>query len=253
MLLLVSGFKYFTVFPSSILLYYYARFFMNRNMGQIRAALTASIILFSLRYVQKKQLFTFMFLCLLATLFHKSALIALLIYYPFNLFIWRYLKTKKGIVEFTILILILVYLLSIFGTGLIYRIFDVLSSAYVDSNNDNAKQSLGINNPVIWMQVLLTIFAILFLNNNSDRKNEVIITTYLLSTILLILLSHYYVLAGRLSSMLATVEPLLFLKVIDHFFGNKTISYFVFLILSIFIFWLINIKSGVLSPYAFSF
>lgn len=252
MLLLVSGFKYFTVFPSSILLYYYARFFMNRNMGQIRAALAASIILFSLRYVQKKQLFTFMFLCLLATLFHKSALIALLIY-PFNLFIWRYLKTKKGIVEFTILILILVYLLSIFGTGLIYRIFDVLSSAYVDSNNDNAKQSLGINNPVIWMQVLLTIFAILFLNNNSDRKNEVIITTYLLSTILLILLSHYYVLAGRLSSMLATVEPLLFLKVIDHFFGNKTISYFVFLILSIFIFWLINIKSGVLSPYAFSF
>lgn len=251
MVILVVGFNYMTMFPTSILVYYYARFFMNRNMGQIRAALAASIILFSLRYIVNEKPVYFIFFCLLASTIHKSALIALIIY-PFNYFIWKVAKTKRKIVVIVILIFVISAVVSIIGSNIIYNIFNVLSEAYVDNNNDNAKLSYGLNNPVILMQVIITILALISLNLDK-RVNKVIISTYILSTILIITLSHYYVLAGRFSSMLATVEPLLILKVNNHFFGTKLVSSFSFLLISLVIFWLINIYTGALSPYELSF
>lgn len=251
MIFLVAGFNYMTVFPTSVLVYYYARFFMNRNMGQIRAALAASIILFSLRYVITKKPSYFIFFCLLASTIHKSALIALMIY-PFNYFMWKFVKTKKKAVIVVALMFTISVIISIIGSGIVYSIFNVLSAAYVDSSNANASLSYGLNNPVIWMQVIITFLALIFLNEN-NMTNKLIISTYIISTILIILLSHYYVLAGRLSSMLATVEPLLILKVTNHILRYKFISLFSFLVISLFIFWLINVQSGALSPYVLSF
>lgn len=251
MIILVVGFNYMTMFPASVLVYYYSRFFMNRNMGQIRAALAASIILFSLRYVVTKKPGYFFFCCLLASTIHKSALIALIIY-PFNYFMWKIVKTKKKVIITVILLFVISAVISIAGSNIIYRIFNVLSAAYVDNNNANANLSYGLSNPVIWMQVAITILALLFLDLNKS-VNKTIISTYILSTILIILLSHYYVLAGRFSSMLATVEPLLVLKVNNHFFGTKLLSFCAFTLISFLIFWLINIQSGALSPYVLSF
>ena len=44
-----------TSYPSLILMYYYARFFFARDMGQIRASFVSILLLYSLKYIKKKE------------------------------------------------------------------------------------------------------------------------------------------------------------------------------------------------------
>ena len=78
---LLVNFLYRNVpYPTLILLYYFARFFMARDMGQIRGSLASIILLYSIKYMKERQLFKFLAIVLLASFFHLTALIFILGY-----------------------------------------------------------------------------------------------------------------------------------------------------------------------------
>lgn len=72
----ISFYKY-SLNPFLALLVYYGYFFFIQEMTQIRVGLAAGIYLFSLQYYFKNKYISFVFLILLASLFHYSALLFL--------------------------------------------------------------------------------------------------------------------------------------------------------------------------------
>lgn len=258
MIFLTLGFKNLTIYPTSAILYYYARFFINRDMNQIRAALAASIIVFSLPYLFDKDLLKFIGVIFIASLIHSAAIIALLLY-PINYFsencIWK-LKRNKRIILYIVL-LTFAFVLSRIDSNFISSFIGRFNETYVSRTSDYGKASYGLANPVIWLQVLISLLSLSINRNSSNNKIKVCLSAYIFSTFLLILFSNFYVLAGRLSTMLATVEPILILNLIDIFVPNKKLSdkvtsYVFFVGISLVIFWLINCYSMQLPAYEIS-
>lgn len=174
-LFLSSGFKNLTIFPTSALLYYYSRFYINRDMNQIRAALAASIILFSLQYlVHKKDLFKFFGLILLATLIHKAAFVALILYpvtYFVDDYMWNLNRKKKVLIYITILIIS--FLLSKSCSGIISDFIGNFDTTYVSRTSDYGKISYGLSNPIIWLQFMVGLFILLSSNDKDNKKLKI--------------------------------------------------------------------------------
>lgn len=254
-LILMLGFREFTPYISSAFLYYYCRYFLNREMNQVRSALVAALILFSLRYVTKKSFLKFALIIIIASFIHKAAIVSLLIY-PCNIFFWRK-NNKKKILFIYVVTLIIAVILSFEMSGVLSSIFSFLDegNSYIDSTNANGARTMGLMNPVIFLQVIISVLSIIGLSD--DVRLRTSITTYMISTFLIILLSNHYLLAGRLSTLLATVEPILVLKLSKKYIPNKILSLSLFLIFSFIVFYLVYVKSGLLInnylPYSFNF
>lgn len=243
---LILGFKNLTLFPVSALLYYYSRFFINRDMNQIRAGLAASLVVFALYYLIKEKLIKFLGILLIAGLIHKAAFIAFLIY-PINKImencVWNFKKKKRIFIY--VMILIGVFFLSRVSSNFISNVIGNFDVTYVSRTSDYGKASYGLLNPVIWLQVMISLISLGMDEIKNNKKINICLSCYMISTILLILFSNFYVLAGRLSTILATVEPILILKIINNYLPNnyfysRIISWIVFVGITLVIFWLIN-------------
>lgn len=81
----------YTKFIFSVWALIYARFFFIQNVLQIRQGLACVLVLFALRYVYERKLFRFVLLVCLASLFHKTVIVAIFIY-PLSLIAWN--RTK---------------------------------------------------------------------------------------------------------------------------------------------------------------
>lgn len=68
-----------------LLLYY------NRSLNMIRQSLALAIVLYAFKYVKKKQLLKYIFFIFIASLFHKTALLAIIIY-----FLTRIIEGRKS-------------------------------------------------------------------------------------------------------------------------------------------------------------
>lgn len=240
-LFLTLAFKHLTIFPASALLYYYSRFFINRDMNQIRAGLAASVIMFAIYYLVNDKPSLFILFVLIATSMHKGAIIALFIY-PINKFmnkkIWALRKWQRLLVY--LFILTAAFLLSRIDSNFISKFIGQFDQTYVSGTSDYGKISYGIANPVIWLQVLIGLFSIVMNSNQNDERIKLCVSSYVLSTFLLISFSGFYVLAGRLSTILSTVEPILILGIVNKNISNKILSWVVFSAISIIVFLLIN-------------
>ncbi|MEE6639304.1 EpsG family protein [Limosilactobacillus pontis] len=247
-LFLVLGFEKLAIFPASALLYYYSRFFINRDMNQIRAALAASIILFSLQYLtnKKSNFLKFAFFILLAIVIHKAAFIAFILYpvgYLMNKYIWKSNKRKRIFIY--IITLVIAFILSVSCSNIVGNIIGNFDTTYVSRTSDYGKDSYGLANPVIWLQILIGLLTLITVKYEDNEKLKICFSSYFISTILLVLFSNYYVLAGRLSTLLATVEPILILQLIDYCipakkWNSNLVSWILFLGISVAVFFIIN-------------
>lgn len=217
------------------LTYYYARFYLVRNVNQIRSGIASAIVLFSFKYIAEKKPIKFFIIIYLASLFHQAALIAL-IAYPFY-YIFNCIHDKVKIFSITILTSMVLS----FIMGPVLRFLNISgTSAYV---NDSVYISgSGLKNPVILLQILICVLALFTLDNvdlSTFKYYRVILSTYCLSTILLVLLSQFYTLAGRTSTMLVTGEGIIVLAILITSFG-ELVGKIGFSVFSIAIFYLIN-------------
>ncbi|CUS26957.1 LPS biosynthesis like polysaccharide polymerase [Paucilactobacillus oligofermentans DSM 15707 = LMG 22743] len=249
--IIASRYGKYTRYSVVAMLYYYVRFFLNRDMNQIRAALAAAILLFSIKYIGERRIIPTIGIILLASSIHSASLIALAVY-PLYWIIWIKINSKKKILLiYLIAVFLLVplsyavapYVETVFSGTEIGNTYITTSSGYVSDNGN------GLLNPVILMQVIISVIGLSFVDIGEKRPYfKVLLSFYMLSTLILIFFNQYYVLAGRLSTMLATIEPLIVITVSEKI-TPKFISRASLIFLCILVFYLINISTGSIQNY----
>lgn len=242
-------------FAGLVMAYYYARFYISRDFNQIRSSLSAALILVSLKYVKEKKLVKFIFIILIGNLIHSGTWIALVIY-PSYFFIWKKLKSK--ILILYPLILSFFIILSQTISPILEKFAQSLDKGSVYITSEYYTQGSGLSNPVMWMQIFISLIAVYLGVKFSTQENEnlkLVITSYIISTLILVLFNQYRMLGGRLSTMFATVEPLVVLFSLNLIKISKIVKIVSFICIIIIIFILINYIGGLipeLYPYYIS-
>lgn len=84
-LLLFNSFeKYIDKYKFLALLAYFSFVYFTLDMSGIRQAIAVNIFLYSLRFIQEKKIYKYLACVILASFFHASALIGLVLYWVFN-------------------------------------------------------------------------------------------------------------------------------------------------------------------------
>lgn len=207
---LIAHFFYiYTKYPSAAIAYYYARFFFLRDMNQLRQALAAAILLYGILFIWKKNLFAFSAVVLVAASIHQASLI----FFPLYFFVWFF--RKKNILNYKkyFSLLIIVLILSLFQTDFLTQILGESNDYLIYSGYVN---SLGLLNPLIWLEMVLSILLLRLIQKNkidSSALNYVVYCCYIVGNFVLILFNRYNTVSGRSSNMFITVEPLILIDV----------------------------------------
>lgn len=225
---LYKDIKEFSVFPLVGLFAYIARFLIGRNFIQIRAGLAYAILMLSIKYIYKRDWKRYFFIVFIAWSFHRSAIIAVPLY-----FICIWVKMKKWHV---IVGIAASFLIGAFGQGFMHTLVEDNASdlnvgiRYTDAGGERKQLvGLGLYNPMIYFQCFL-LLAYTFLEKRLASINKyyyIIRTAYLYSTMILICFCTYKVLSARTSSMYATLEFAIIPSLIYLF--NKKNRMFAFL------------------------
>lgn len=245
-IILLANFAYnYTPYPSLVLVYYFARYFLVRDMGQIRSAIACIILLYAIPYILNRKPVQFLIVVFIASLFHITAW-SFVIAYIFN---WLFKNlTFKNVVT----------LLGIsFFIGIIVQIPELYTWAVPDRYNayftsPSYTNGQWILNPVLWMQLMLFSGAAVFVRPTIDEernKFSVVLKIYLIASLILIAAGTLGTVGGRLSTLFATSEifivPLLFASISK----NKLLNILLFGGFTVAIFGLIFIISGTYTEY----
>lgn len=203
LIFLFIDFRKYSIFPLIGVCVYISRFYIGRNLIQIRAALAIAIVLLCIYYAHERKLFKFLFVVTIASLFHTTMVIV----YPFY---WiNKLKIKK---RHIVICLILSFIATVTVTPYLRPyLMDFADSydynSYVSETSSKA-YGLGLLNPMIYYQCFLLLSFTFF----QDRIKDICSyyfefrNAYLYSTIIIIVLSQWAIASGRLSTIFATVE-----------------------------------------------
>ena len=196
--------RVYCVYPLIGLCVYISRFLLSRNMMQIRAALAIAVIVYALKYVAERNFKKYFIYIVIGSLLHHSILLALPFYW-FN----KIPFSRKTIC------------LAIAGAVVVATLFSPLitdkvvafSMAYDVATTYTAESSpytagKGLVAPMIYFQIFI-LLVYTFLERrlaNVASYYQTIRNGYLYSTIILILMSSFATLAGRTSTIFATLE-----------------------------------------------
>lgn len=205
-LFIYKSLRSLSIYPLIGLCVYIARFMIGRNFIQIRSGLAYAIVIYAIPLIQRKDWKRYFLLVLIAYTMHHSAIIAVPIY-----FICNWLKPKNMYVYFG---LIVAFAIGIFGQGVVHGFIEDNASdldivRYTErGGEENYFEGTGLSNPMIYFQtVLLLVYTKLEKKLAPiDKYYYVIRWCYLYATIILISFCTYKVLAGRTSTLFATLE-----------------------------------------------
>lgn len=200
---LYKDIRKYCIYPILGFCVYVARFFMGRNMIQIRAGLSYVIIVWAIQYITRKDWKKYFLFVGIAYLFHHSSIIALPLY-----FLCCFKIGRIQIVCFQIL----AFVLTIFFTPVLqHYVTDNASDLNISTKyvtGDEIEKAKGISNPMIYFQTF-----ILMLYTFSEKKLKklschyfTIRTAYAYSTFILTTFSMFLALGSRTSTMFATLE-----------------------------------------------
>lgn len=227
-------------YPSLAIVYYYARYFLARDMGQVRASLVAIILLFAIPYILKKEPLKYLAVIFIAALFHYSALLFLGIYILHIII--------KDISFKNAFILMILAILMGFVVQTPSLFIDLIPEGYQNYFTSPSHSSgAWLMYPILWMQILIFTATIYFKNRgNSEEKGwyNILATTYLLAILALLATGRLETVGGRVSTMFATVEIILVPYLFQNLTRYKFVNIIGFVGFSITIFILIFIISG---------
>ncbi|MCL1950264.1 MAG: EpsG family protein [Turicibacter sp.] len=213
LIILMKSFQKYTPYPLMALLLYVSRFFFVRDMGQIRASLAAAIVLFSLRYLQKRETWKFFLTIFIAFLFHRIALVGILLY------IFQLIFRKGIATKWVVGLLALSFLVgSIDLNPIILSMEGIIPEHYWQYlTHPYYVFPLGLTNPVLLMQLMILIAMLLFRKQIKNDYFNLLLGGYLMSTLILSGLQYFGTVAGRLSTYFATFEIVIIPLFIDVF------------------------------------
>ena len=236
--LVCDGLRKYAIFPLFGLAIYISRFYMGRQLIQIRSGIAISIVFWAMQYVTQRKLVKYTIAIYIASLFHFSAWIAYPAYF-LNMITFRKRHIIWGV--------IISYVLAIYFTPAIRSI--VADSAsdiqgaqnYVQESNSYKSAGVGLSNPMVYYQtIILLIFTFLEEKlKNVSAHYYTLRNGYFYSTCWLITLSSYAILSGRGSTILATYE-ILIIPMFSYVFNkrNRIVGYFTIGIFALFWFYM---------------
>lgn len=212
--ILYKDLKKYCIYPVLGFSIYIARFFMGRNMIQIRSGLSYVIVIWALQYITTKQWKKYFLFVGIAYLFHHSALIALPLY-----FICLFKMKKIYIVFFQILAFFLAAFFTPMLQGLITDNASDLNISQKYVEGVEIERAKGLANPMIYFQ---TFILLLFTFREKILSKKTIHyysfrTAYAYSTFILTAFSMFLALGSRTSTMFATLEIVIIPMLIDSF------------------------------------
>lgn len=211
-----KAFHKYCMYPILSVCAYISRFYMARNLVQIRAGLSYAIILVAVQYITNRDWKRYFALVFVAYLFHHSALIAVPLYF---LCMFK-LKKRHIIIGIGTAFIIAGYFSNIVRTLVADNASDLSVVTYVQ---DEYQREWGLTNPMIYFQVVLLI-VYTFTENRMRQTTSHYMTirnAYFYSTLMLITLSCYTALSGRTSSMFATLEIVIIPSLAYAFFKKE--------------------------------
>lgn len=220
---LFKDFKKYTPFPLLGVCVYISRFFLGRNFMQVRAGIAYAIILLGISYVKERNWKKYFIIVFCAYLFHKSALIAIPLYFM------GCFKIKK---QHVVALIGFAFILTAFFTPVLRQyVTDNASDLEVTNyvSGVEVEQAKGLLNPMIYYQCFW-----LFLFTFGESKLMKVIpeyftirNAYLLSTFILITFSMFLGLSGRTSTCFATLEFVIIPSISFLFRKRFQVLYFV--------------------------
>lgn len=246
MSLILLGICLYSVFPnpSLALVYYYCRFFLVRDMGQIRSSFVAILLLLTLPAIKNRDTKKVLLLTFIGIFFHSVA-----IFIPVGYMFTLLLKDINIKVVFFLLFAGIMFGTIFFFPELISVVIPARYLGYFVGKYATGKWVL---NPIFIMQMGILLISLVVVKVSRKRfaaDLAVLLKIYLLSSILLIAFGPLATVGGRISTIFASTEIFLVPILFDHFFKNKIfflISYFAFCSC---IFYLIFVFSGAFGLY----
>ena len=215
-----NGLKKYSIFPLIGLCVYISRFVFGRHFIQIRSGLAIAVLFWGLQYFTKKDWKRCAILIAVATLLHRSALLAI------PVFLMGYLKIKKKHIVWGLVISLI--LAGFFPDFILQYVQDagedINISSYTDISDTYGKnrKGLGLANPMVYYQMAI-LLAFTFAEKRLRRLTphyDTLRNGYFFSTVLLIVLGIFRVLSGRTSTVFATYE-ILMVPLLVYLFNRK--------------------------------
>jgi hypothetical protein len=194
------------------ILIYISHSFLLKELIQVRAGIASSILLFGVVYLHNKEFKKYAVVIMVASLFHKGAIIAFFLYL-FNMF-----DFKKNTLYLLLFLSIIVYFIGMFDIviSLLQSINVIPKQAELYLSWDKYIEPLGLSNPTTMKQILLSLFFIyhkdFFVEKLLYFKG--MLYMYLFSTIWLIIVADFGIFAGRLAAYFSFVEVILIPSII---------------------------------------
>lgn len=204
MFFLYKSLRQYSIYPLVGLCAYIARFYLGRNLVQIRSGLAYLIVIWGIKYIQEKKFWHYLLLVWVASLFHYSAWIALPLYFISN---WMKIRKWTIVVGLVIAFVIAATMSNVLHAYVTDSLTDMnLATTYVSKEYD--KIAKGLANPMIYFQSFL-LLSYTFLERRIAPLTpyyRVIRDGYFYSTLILIVFCSFSALSGRTSTMFATLE-----------------------------------------------
>lgn len=215
-------YKYSPYFFLTLLLYF--SFSIHKDMGQIRNAMVAAILLFSVIPIVQRKFWHFLFITLMAFGVQSFALIILPLYW-----LYPHIKKRKTIIGLLILSIIAFYLGGL--VHLIKPIFIFLPSSKVISylNNPHYLNVITVNINMIFLILLGTLLTILKKTYIQEKSfYEGLYFYYMYGLILYLIASDLSIISARAVDIFCYIPLSILVPYIIHQIDNKKIKIIIY-------------------------
>lgn len=215
------------------LLIYFSHTFLLRDMIQVRSGLAASICLYGIKYIEERKFLKFSSIIVFAALIHSAALVLFIAYFV------HYIINNKPNRQYFVIgsSLILGFFLTQSILVIILKSLIPNSTIVINYLVDTQYfRSLGLFNPVLIKNILLTILMIYF----TDRFKYKIpyyssmSTLSIMSVFWLAAFNNFSIVAARLATFFSIAEPIIIAVLLSGLNKyNKLVMWLVIVLYSI--------------------
>lgn len=199
--------KKYSPFPLVSMLLYFSHIFFKKEMGQIRAGLGGALVLLSVLYIQRRQVYRYLIVIWAAIFVHFAAIVALPMYWISRI---RFSKKFLYFSIFAALIVSQTGWLKPF-LGILDNIGFLLDRVKNYQGVNTSDYALGIFNPLTIKQVVVCLIGIYYKDFLSERLRYFypLLIMYILSTVWILIFSDFAILAARIATFLSVGDAIL--------------------------------------------
>ena len=244
-----------------VVFFYFTTLYLFLSLNVLRQTLAFSIFVFSLRYIQHKNLFKYLITILFAFIFHRSAIILFPLYFIANIdYLLRHRRLQLVLYFST-------FLFSVFFSDFLWNNFATLAqllgySDYADSVSVAAEIEWGGGGGLgLYMWMIIDLWVILCYNKYRYARNSqydiVVYNLYFIGLLLANVVAGSYF--DRVNIYFQHIRIIVYaiffyrLFILNNKAVEKIMAFAIFIVLLIFFYMGINNRASLCAPFNFVF